>query len=427
MLKKRLYILVILFTFAANLFSQMDKLKISLTCNESWLCDQEFLRNELPIVDFVRDRFLCDVQIISNVQFNGNGGESNTIRFVGQKVYGGKEDTLIYFNDVTATNDVKRKKMLKYIQVGILPYLVKHGNNTDLIDIGFKADTFDTGQRKTKDPWNYFQISIGSSGFFNGNRNQADATINNSISVSRETQDNKFFVNINNNVNRSKFTYYDDKTNTTEIIKVVKDQQSFFSQYTIKHNQHFGYGLRTALERSVFDNIDTRFAFFPQIEYSILPYKDYNSSRLILAYAIGSVNYNYKDTTIYFKTKESLIRQDFDIVADFTKPWGNISVGASFTHYLHDFSKNNFYFGGAISWNVFKGLKFSMGGYYQLIHDQLSLSKQDASRDDLLTQRRLIATSYEYFTGIGFSYTFGSIYNSQVHPAFRGLNWGINF
>lgn len=427
-MNKYFILVIILFTLLRvnTISAQTDKLKIFLVCNEEWLCDQEFLRNELPIVDFVRDRFLCDVQIVSNVQFSGNGGESNTIRFLGQQKFAGKEDTLVYFNEVTATNDAKRKKMLKYIQAGILPYLIKHGN-ADLVNLQFTSDSTRSDKIKKKDPWNYFQVSIGSSGYFNGNRNQSNATISNNLSVSRETQKSKFFVNFNNNVDRSKFTYYNSQIDTTEVIKVVRDQQSFFSQYTVKHSEHFGYGMRAVFERSVFNNIEARVAVFPQIEYSILPYKDYNSSRLILAYAIGSVNLNYRDTTIYFKTKENLIRQDFDIVADFTKPWGNISMGASFTHYLHDVSKNNFYLGGAISWNVFKGFKFSMGGYYQLIHDQLSLPKADASRDDLLTQRRLIATSFEYFTGIGFSYTFGSIYNSQVHPAFRGLNWGINF
>ncbi len=427
MYKKYLCIILILFTTALDLLAQADKLKIFLTCNESWLCDQDFLRNELAIVDFVRDRFLCDVQIISNTQFNGNGGETNTIRFMGQKVYIGKEDTLSYFNEITATDDNKRKKMLKYIQIGILPYLVKHGNNIDLIDVGFKTDSLQNGQSKTKDPWNYFQISIGSSGFFNGNRNSADASINNSLSVSRETQSNKFFFNFNNNINRRKFTYFNSETEITEVIKVVNDRQNIFSQYTVKYNQHWGFGLRSAYSRSVFDNIDARIALFPQIEYSILPYKEYNSSRLILSYSIGSVNFDYRDTTIFFKKKESLIRQDIDAIADFTKPWGNISIGATFTHYLHDFSKNNFNLGGSVKWNIFKGLKFSVGGYYQLIHDQISLPKQNATRDDLLTQRRLIASSYEYFMGVGFSYTFGSIYNSQVHPAFRGLNWGIDF
>ena len=126
------------------------------------------------------------------------------------------------------------------------------------------------------------------------------------------------------------------------------------------------------------------------------------------------------------KTKEVLLRQGAGVIASFTKDWGNINIGAFWNNYLNDLSKNRFFLGGAVSWNVFKGFKFSVGGNYELVHDQLSIPKLGASRDDLLTQRILIASSYSYFMGVGFSYTFGSIYNSQVHPTFRGLNFNLS-
>ena len=83
--------------------------------------------------------------------------------------------------------------------------------------------------------------------------------------------------------------------------------------------------------------------------------------------------------------------------------------------------------GGGISWNIFKGLQFAVGGNFEFVHDQISLPLEGASRDDVLTRRRLIATTYDYFMGIGFSYKFGSIYNSQVHQTFKGLNYNLNF
>jgi hypothetical protein len=422
----RISILLFSFLFTLNLNAQNEKLKIFVDCNQQWLCDQDYLRNELNIVDFVRDRFLCDLQIISNVQFGGAGGETNVLRFIGQKNYTGMVDTMSYFNDVTATEDGKRKKMLKYIQIGLLPYILKGNTNLDLIELGFKKDTAKQVV-KTKDPWNYFQFSIGSSGFFNGNKNTSDSNIANNFSITRETTNNRFNFEFFNQIQRNKFTYFNQNLDTTEVIKVVNDSQNLFTRYTVKSNEHWGYGIRAVYERSIFDNIDYRIAAFPMIEYSIFPYSDYNSSRLVLSYAIGSVNFNYKDTTIYLKTKENLVRQDFNATASFTKAWGDINVGASFTNYMHDFSKNNFNLGGSISWNIFQGFKFSVGGNFQFLRDQLSLPKADATRDDLLTQRRLIASSYDYFGGVGFSYTFGSIYNSQVHQTFRGLNWGINF
>ena len=102
-------------------------------------------------------------------------------------------------------------------------------------------------------------------------------------------------------------------------------------------------------------------------------------------------------------------------------------MGAFWSNYMDDFSKNNASVGGGISWRVFKGFQFAIGGNFEFVHDQISLPKQGASRDDVLTQRRIIATTYDYFFGVGMSYRFGSIFNSQVHPTFKGLNYSLNF
>ncbi|NOZ55257.1 MAG: hypothetical protein GXO73_00510, partial [Calditrichaeota bacterium] len=54
------------------------------------------------------------------------------------------------------------------------------------------------------------------------------------------------------------------------------------------------------------------------------------------------------------------------------------------------------------------------------IHDQLSLPKKGASREEVLLRRRMLATTYSYFVSFGVSYTFGSIYTNIVNPRFGG-------
>lgn len=409
-----------------NLFAQKnEKLKIFIDCNQEWLCDMDFLRKELSAVDFVRDRFLCEVQIISNVQFNGNGGESNTLSFIGQKEFASKRDTFTYFNELTATDDVKRKKMLKHLQVGLIPFLLQKGS-IDNIDVTLKTDSTSNSQ-PVKDPYNLFQFSFGSSGSFNGDRNYSYSNINNNILVSRETTQSKFTFEVYNSLSRNKFNFYNADTDSTEVVTANRDRQDVFTQYVKKVNEHWAYGMQFFYTRSVFENIDHRLRITPTVEYSIFPYTKFNDTRLIVGYSIGPRFLNYGDTTIYFKIKETLVQQNINAIASFTKQWGTINLGAFWSNYMDDFKKNNFSLGGAISWNVFKGFKFSVGGSYDLIHDQISLPKYDATRDDLLTQRRIIATSFNYWCGVGFSYTFGSIYNSQVHPTNRGLSYSLNF
>jgi hypothetical protein len=423
----RIKLILLLITISYSFVHSQDKLKLYLECNQEWLCDQDFLRSEITYVDFVRDRFLCDVQIISNVQFTGNGGESNNLIILGQKSFANKKDTISYYNDITATEDIKRKKMLKNIQLSLIPYLMKKGQ-TDGLEIKFplsQANINDSS--KQNDPFNLWQFTISASGFFNGDRNYSSSNVNNSITAGRETTKSRIMIDLTNNLSRNVFTIYDNEGNLKERLNVSNDRQDGFARYTYKINEHFGTSIQSSFTRSIYDNIDARISAIPQIEYSIFPYKDFNTQRLIVSYGIGVRYFNYKDTTIYLKTKETLLRQSLDMITSLTKPWGSINMGAFWSNYLHDWSKNNFSIGGSISWNVFQGLKFSVGGSYDLIHDQLSLPISGATRDDLLIKRRLIATSYEFFGGVGFSYTFGSIYNSQVNPTFRGLNWGINF
>jgi hypothetical protein len=59
-----------------------------------------------------------------------------------------------------------------------------------------------------------------------------------------------------------------------------------------------------------------------------------------------------------------------------------------------------------------------------MIHDQLNLVKQDLTYDEILLQRKEIATQYEYFVSFGLSYTFGSIYNNVVNPRFGNSGSG---
>jgi hypothetical protein len=53
-----------------------------------------------------------------------------------------------------------------------------------------------------------------------------------------------------------------------------------------------------------------------------------------------------------------------------------------------------------------------------IIHDQLSLTKEGATAEEVLLRQQQIASQYNYSFKVGFSYTFGSIYNNVVNPRF---------
>ncbi len=77
-------------------FAQTNpKTKVYLECTQTWLCDYDYLRTQLSMVDFVRDRFMADVHVQVNTQFTSSDSEQNTIVFKGQNAFLNQDDTLI--------------------------------------------------------------------------------------------------------------------------------------------------------------------------------------------------------------------------------------------------------------------------------------------------------------------------------------------
>lgn len=65
-----------------------------------------------------------------------------------------------------------------------------------------------------------------------------------------------------------------------------------------------------------------------------------------------------------------------------------------------------------------ENITFHIRGNYSLIHDQLALSKGEATQEEILLNQQELETQYSYRGSMGISYTFGSIFNNIVNPRF---------
>ena len=131
-----------------------DKVKVFLDCTEPWLCDFDYVRTEIKSVDFVRDRFVADVHILVNTQRSSSGGTQAEVDFIGQKRFASLVDTLIYFNDPTATEDEQRKKLVQFLKLGLTRFVAKTSYASQL-EIGFTSGgEKDSIVTHTRDPWN---------------------------------------------------------------------------------------------------------------------------------------------------------------------------------------------------------------------------------------------------------------------------------
>ena len=183
-------------------------------------------------------------------------------------------------------------------------------------------------------------------------------------------------------------------------------------------NNHWSAGLVVAARSSTYRNIQFNQRISPALEYNIYDYADFNSKQIRLQYRVSYNKFQYVDTTIYNQLNEDLLSHNLSLAAEFKQKWGSINFSTTVSQYLHDTSLKRLDLWGSVSWRVAKGLSLNANGGLEFIQDQISLPKGGATDVEILTQQRQLATNYSYRGSIGFTYTFGSIYNNVVNPRF---------
>lgn len=423
-MRKILLFILVLFNFQTYAKPIKENLEIFIDCNNFGAdCYHEYVRQEMSGINFVRDRLDADVHILATSNWNSAGVQTNTLYVIGRNEFAQQTDTLTYSIPQNSTEDEIRKLWVKQIKLAILPLLLKTGLVNSLEINLPKANTSKevTDSSSSKDPYNFWVFQFGLSGSYSGNQVYKDASGNGYFSADRETELSKTNVYLNAS---EQFTSYKDGQDVYEY-----DYQQFGvgAAYAKKLNSHVAIGGDVDFNNSIFSNLKAQFSLGPRIEYSIFPYKEFNTRRWVFQYGVEGRRNVYYDTTIYLKTHETFLAQNLSSILSLTQKWGSINLGVFWRNLLHDWSKNNLSFNGALSFRLFKGLNMSVWGNYNFVRNQINIRKGDASIDQLLARNREILSSYNFNSGVGFSYRFGSKFNSAVNPSFRGLNYNISF
>lgn len=423
----RKVIICLLISLISNILTHgqvSKKLNIFFDCgNYGNDCYSDYVRQEIPIVSFMRDRMDADVQIIALSQWNTTGSMVSTFQFLGLKEFSGKNDTLQFTIQPTATDDDRRNLVVKYIKQG----LVRYWNLTDLaeyISISLPENKVDSSKtdfhKKEKDKYDYWVFQFGVNGNANGNQNYQDLSFSGYASADRETNKSKNngFLSFSEQIS----SFNDNGT------KLKYEFQDFNLGYSFayKLNEHWAVGTDAKFSNSRFSNIRGKYGLGATLEYSIFPYKEFNTLRWIVITSLSAKHQSYYDTTIYLKTKESFFANELASIFSYTQPWGSVNVGAFSNVMIPDIAKSAVNFTGAISWRITRGLNFALWGNYSIVRNQINIRKGDASTEELLIRNRELLSAYDYNLGVGFSYRFGSKYNDIVNPIFKGMSYNIN-
>ena len=372
----------------------------------------DYIRKEIPYINYVRDIKDADVYIISTRQPTGSGGREWTYYLTGQHEFAGMGDTVSFTTTPDETIDGRRQKEIATLKMGLIRYVAKTPLSK-YISISFTAPISET---VSTDKWDSWVFSTSIDAYLRGEKSYKSSNINTSIEANRITEQWKINMLLYYGFSKDNFDIDGDIISSDE-------NYSLFNSLVVKSiSDHWSVGGSLGFRASSYSNLDFKSELMPGIEYDLYPYSESTRRQLRFLYQIGYSYVNYTDTTIYDKMEEHLWLQSLNIAYEVVQKWGTIDVNIGYSNYLHDWSKNNLDFGGFISLRIAKGLSVHLFGNYSIIHDQLGLVKGGVSPEEVLLRRKELETQYSYRTSVGFSYTFGSIYNNVVNPRF-GDSW----
>jgi hypothetical protein len=116
-----IFILQCLTTFSQNEQSVSDSLRKDAL--KVFMGASDFIKKEIPFVNYVRDIKEAQVYIISTSQRTGSGGTEFTYFLVGQHDFSGMKDTVSYASSPDDTYEHRRQKEVDVLKMALMRYV----------------------------------------------------------------------------------------------------------------------------------------------------------------------------------------------------------------------------------------------------------------------------------------------------------------
>ena len=264
------------------------------------------------------------------------------------------------------------------------------------------------------DPWNYWIFTIGGSGSIEAETLEQTYRFGANFSANRTTEDWRIWLHGRGNYRQERFEYeeIDDS-----VAVYYNNTYSARSHVIRKIGEHWGVGFRGSIGNSVSYNQDLYVRSAAAFEYSVFPYSESTRRTFTILYGFGIAGFDYEEITIFDRTSEVLLEHGIVAAVDYVQPWGNVGADLEANSFLHDLDTHRIELRVGLSVRLVRGLSFNSGGNVARIRDQIYLSGEGISQDEILLRRRARGTDFELGIRFGFSYSFGSIFNNAVNPA----------
>jgi hypothetical protein len=401
-------------SFPLLVSAQTQPLVLFLDCR----CNTTVIKQQLNYYNFAIDQSQADIYVFIADQSLSGGGRRYEFDLMGQRDLA--ESRLEFSLSTTAVmTDAEVDRLLAdRLELSLMGFIAgtayaEYFELTRLKD--FSADTSETEelagtQTPTADPWRGWIFEAYGNFSFEKESLRERNSYRLGMDIDHVTPDWRVRIN-------------PDWFHEARVVKQEGEDDIKATQRRARLNwsvvkslgQHWSAGLFNSVEENTYTNIALGVWIAPAIEYNIFSYDEVPFKEFTIAYRIGMVRNTYATETIFLETEEVLARQILDTDLRLRQTWGNVFAGVSYRNFLQDWKKNRFSINARFDVRVAKGLFVNFGGEYEIINDQISLARGDATLEEILLGQTQLATNFQLEFRLGMSYTFGALYNNIVN------------
>jgi hypothetical protein len=395
-------------------------LRVFLDCGR---CDDDYLRREITFVNYVRDRRDADVHVLVTRESTGGGGDAWTLDFYGLGPFAGMSDQLQFFTTQDDTDDDERRILARTLRLGLVRYAARTPLGQQLEVTGTPGGALGPQRlapaQPEDDPWNFWVFRARFNVRLEAEEREDTRDFNTSFSANRTTEAWKMSVGVNVNYQEDTFELT-DSTFTN-----VRRNNALDARFIKSLGEHMGVGFGGSAISSTFRNQDLTVRAAPALQYNFFPYSQSTRRQFTITYSAGYTSFHYDEPTIFDRLEEDRLSHAIQTSFEANEPWGDSDVTLEFSQFLDEPDRNRLVFFGDLEVRLFRGFFLNLNGSSSLIRDQIYLPRRDATDEEILVRQRQLATDFEWRVRIGFTYSFGSIFNNVVNSRFAGSSGGF--
>lgn len=388
------------------------RLRVFLDCRNTF-CYQDYLRDEIVFVEYVRDQKDADVHVLVTSATTGAGGREYTLAFLGLGPLANREQTMVATTGRTDSEDQRRRRLATTLTIGLLAYVAARGLPEGL---GVEVDPGEIETRAATlgaDPWHHWIFSMRGNAQFDAEEATRELSLGLSASADHITPEWKITVGGRLDHDREEFNLDED-----EPFLSVRRERELNGLVVRGLGEYWSVGFRGEATSSTFSNLAFGASAAPAVEWNLFPYSAYTRRQLRTQYGVGPVYARYHEVTLFGKARETRWQQLLSVTYEQREPWGTLETRLEWSNFFPGLSQHRLELDSEASVRVTRGLSLSFEVNASRIRDQITLPRRGATPEELLLRIRELQSGYSVRFEFGVTYQFGSKFTSIVNPRF---------